>query len=343
VRPNRLAGLVSWLLLVPTGASPSVGPVDPATVYAHAHAHNDYLNDQPLTGALGHGFTSVEADVWLDGGALVLCHAMRGETCYDDTPGSLGGPRVMPKRRLEDSYLAPLLSQVGTAGGQVYPGYSGRFLLLIEIKCKREEQPVCPADQPVDTWRAIEQQLSRFQSEYHGPGQLFTGYRHGEKHPGAVQVVITGGYNSQQGTAGDSVRDHIDDPSSTRIAALDGGASDVTTATPTAVTPLISLGWSGATDGGCVGGGLTTAQLAAVRAAHDGNYLVRIWGEPDCPRRADHTTDPAKLAAYQRGREAAWTAIHQLSDTRGNPAVDYISSDHESYLPTWLSAVGWVK
>jgi hypothetical protein len=37
-----------------------------------AHAHNDYLHARPLFDALDHGFCSVEADVWLVDGKLLV-------------------------------------------------------------------------------------------------------------------------------------------------------------------------------------------------------------------------------------------------------------------------------
>src|SRR5712692_10174041 len=40
----------------------------------HAHAHNDYEHKRPLLDALDHGFCSVEADVFLDGDALLVGH-----------------------------------------------------------------------------------------------------------------------------------------------------------------------------------------------------------------------------------------------------------------------------
>ena len=39
-----------------------------------AHAHNDYLHSRPLADALAHGFWSIEADVWLTNGALLVAH-----------------------------------------------------------------------------------------------------------------------------------------------------------------------------------------------------------------------------------------------------------------------------
>src|ERR1043165_7084012 len=43
-------------------------------VLANAHAHNDYEHARPLLDALDHGFASVEADVWLVNGRLLVAH-----------------------------------------------------------------------------------------------------------------------------------------------------------------------------------------------------------------------------------------------------------------------------
>ena len=39
-----------------------------------AHAHNDYLHKRPLLDALAQGFCSVEADIFLVDGALLVAH-----------------------------------------------------------------------------------------------------------------------------------------------------------------------------------------------------------------------------------------------------------------------------
>src|SRR5438552_3449936 len=42
----------------------------------HAHAHNDYLHRRPLLDALDCGFCSVEADVHLVDGQLLVAHKL---------------------------------------------------------------------------------------------------------------------------------------------------------------------------------------------------------------------------------------------------------------------------
>jgi hypothetical protein len=99
-------------LLLPLALGAQVIPLE------HAHAHNDYEHTRPLAEALEHGFTSVEADIWLVDGKLLVAH---------------DSDRVDPARTLESLYLAPLRAIVQQRGGRVfetpYP-----LTLLIDIK-----------------------------------------------------------------------------------------------------------------------------------------------------------------------------------------------------------------
>ncbi|HEY2894618.1 MAG TPA: hypothetical protein VGJ16_10410, partial [Pirellulales bacterium] len=78
-----------------------------------AHAHNDYLHEHPLADALAHGFASVEADIFLVDGKLLVAHEKRD---------------IKPDRTLESLYLDPLKQRVRENGGSVYPG-GGAFHL----------------------------------------------------------------------------------------------------------------------------------------------------------------------------------------------------------------------
>jgi Glycerophosphoryl diester phosphodiesterase family len=84
----------------------------------HAHAHNDYLHARPLLDALDHGFCSVEADIYLVEGKLLVAHDRN---------------KVTPERTLQSLYLDPLLQRVRRNQGRVFPGGPG-FTLLIDIK-----------------------------------------------------------------------------------------------------------------------------------------------------------------------------------------------------------------
>ena len=84
----------------------------------HAHAHNDYEHARPLAEALEHGFTSVEADIWLVDGQLLVAHDR---------------DKVDPARTLESLYLEPLRRIIQQRGGRVY-ATPYPLTLLIDIK-----------------------------------------------------------------------------------------------------------------------------------------------------------------------------------------------------------------
>src|SRR5689334_22425965 len=63
------------------------------TPLPRAHAHNDYEHARPLLDALDQGFGSVEADIYLVDGQLLVAHNRQD---------------VKRERTLEKLYLAPL-------------------------------------------------------------------------------------------------------------------------------------------------------------------------------------------------------------------------------------------
>jgi len=110
----QLLGFVSVLCAI---AAPAHGDA-PVTPLVHAHAHNDYNHERPLLDALDHGFCSVEADIYLVDGQLLVAHDR------DD---------AVPARTLQVLYLDPLLERTRKNGGHVYPD-GPEFLLLVDIK-----------------------------------------------------------------------------------------------------------------------------------------------------------------------------------------------------------------
>ena len=122
---SAVAALVALTSLTGIAAPSAAQPANaPASVVlgqplAAAHAHNDYEHDRPLFDALEHGFTSVEADVWLVDGELLVAHDLE-----DATPGVT----------LESLYLDPLDELVRNQGHSVYPHWDGSLQLLIDIK-----------------------------------------------------------------------------------------------------------------------------------------------------------------------------------------------------------------
>ena len=152
---------VLTLLAAPQAATaaPAAEVVELGAPLAQAHAHNDYEHDRPLLDALEHGFTSVEADVWLVEGELRVAH---------DAWELADAPT------LEEAYLDPLAELVSPNGKQLYPRYDGDFQLLIDIK---SEGPA--------TWAAIEEELAEHK-------KFITGYHHGQIKDRAVEAVISG-------------------------------------------------------------------------------------------------------------------------------------------------------
>ena len=103
--------------------------------HKQAHAHNDYEHEQPLRSALDHGFISVEADVHLTNGKLLVSH----NRPQHDAP------------TLQQLYLAPLDSLLASHGNMIYPNYSGAFYLMIDCKTEAES-----------TYRAIQNEVARY-------------------------------------------------------------------------------------------------------------------------------------------------------------------------------------
>ena len=123
-----------------------------------AHAHNDYLHERPLMDALDHGFCSVEADVYLVDGQLLVAHEAK---------------ELKPERSLQKLYLEPLKARIAQHGGRVYPG--GPALgLLIDIK-----------SEPEATYLALHDVLAQY-------ADMLTTVDNGQVKPGAVNVVISG-------------------------------------------------------------------------------------------------------------------------------------------------------
>jgi hypothetical protein len=145
------------LLALALGISPARAK-NPLVPLIHAHAHNDYLHPRPLLDALDQGFCSVEADIYLVDGQLLVAHNRED---------------VRPERTLESLYLEPLQARVRANGGHVY-AKGPTFTLLIDIK-----------DDAETTYRVLKEVLSRYRS-------MLTRYEQDQITPGAVAVVLSG-------------------------------------------------------------------------------------------------------------------------------------------------------
>jgi hypothetical protein len=140
-----VAGLTFW-------AGAEVAPLP------NTHAHNDYEHKRPLLDALDHGFCSVEADIYLVDGKLLVAHDRS---------------KVKPEGTLEHLYLDPLRERASLRRGKIY-GSEEHFWLLIDIKS--DGKSVYPV-------------LQKVLEGYRG---MLTRYEGKESHPGAVTIVLSG-------------------------------------------------------------------------------------------------------------------------------------------------------
>ena len=137
-------------------ATPSASASDAAEIALRqrVHSHNDYQQRHPLYDALDVGLYSVEADIWLEHGKVLISH--------------LG---FSFKGSLEDLYLKPLQERVDRLGS-VY-GDDRPFILWIDIKQSQE---------------ALEKAFSKILAKY----PMLTQFTDQGVKPGAVTVILTG-------------------------------------------------------------------------------------------------------------------------------------------------------
>jgi len=138
----------------PGAAVPLANPV-PLT---RAHAHNDYEHRRPLLDALDCGFCSVEADIFLVDGELLVAHSRLG---------------LKKERTLDRMYLEPLAERVKAHGGSVY-AKPAPFTLLIDIK-----------ENGTGIYPVLKEKLHRF-------APIWTHYTGTNVTAGAVTVVLSG-------------------------------------------------------------------------------------------------------------------------------------------------------
>ena len=122
------------------------------------HSHNDEMQSRPLEQALQDGFTSIEVDVHVVKGRLLV-----GHTAKDAVHKNL---------TLEDAYLAPLHKRVEQFGS-VYP-QSTEVTLMLDFKGN--------AQTTYNTLLPLLQKYERMLVQVHG----------GEQQAAPIKVVVTG-------------------------------------------------------------------------------------------------------------------------------------------------------
>ncbi len=165
----RFIGTVTALVLFATTGQPvwlashAGQPPPPATTanpvpLERAHAHNDYAHARPLLDALECGFCSIEADVHLIDGDLLVAHNRSA---------------TRPDRTLSSLYLEPLRRRAAQNGGRVYPD-GPVCLLFVDIKTEAES-----------TYTALHELLARYQD-------IVTRYEGGRVTTNALSVIVSG-------------------------------------------------------------------------------------------------------------------------------------------------------
>jgi hypothetical protein len=137
-----------------------------------AYAHNDYVHRRPLLDGLDCGFCSIEADIFLVDGKLLVAHE-RNE--------------VRSTRTLESLYLEPLRQCVRENRGRIYRG-GPTITLMIDFKS--------PAEVLYPPLRA---ELEKY-------ADMLTTWRGDRVQKRAVTIVLTGDRPTPAAIAGEAIR-----------------------------------------------------------------------------------------------------------------------------------------
>jgi hypothetical protein len=206
-----------------------------------AHAHNDYEHPRPLFDALDHRFGSVEADIYLVDGQLLVAH----------DPVDLD-----PTRTLESLYLDPLLARVRANHGTVYPGWRTSLQLLVDIKTEG-----------ASTYLELDRRLRSYRS-------IFTTYAYGRVHRRAVTAVISGDRAARAPMEAQRIRHAFYDG---RLSDL-GTAAPASFIPLISDAWYANFTWQGV---GPIPAAERDKLRGIVAAAHARGQKVRFWATPD--------------------------------------------------------------
>jgi len=154
---NRIAAIIVLTGLLARGLPAAQTTVAP-TPLTRVHAHNDYEHKRPLFDALDQGFCSIEADIYLMEGKLLVGHTRRS---------------LRPDRTLQALYFDPLKQRVAENGGRVYKG-GPPVTLFIDLKTAGPK-----------TYAALRPVLEEYRD-------MISSYSPNGVHRRAIDVVITG-------------------------------------------------------------------------------------------------------------------------------------------------------
>jgi glycerophosphoryl diester phosphodiesterase len=245
---GALVGAAGWASTLPasaTGSFPGAGQPRPKRPLRRAHAHNDYEHPRPLLDALSHGFTSVEADIYLVDGQLLVAH----------DPVDLD-----PARTLEALYLEPLAALVRAHHGSVHRGHHRPVQLLVDIKTQGEA-----------TYLELHRRLRPFR-------RMLSTYADGRVRLGAVTPVISGDRAARTPMEAQRTRYAFYDGRLEDLAAAHPAPASFIPLISSDWTA--SFGWLGE---GPFPKAERDRLHALVRTAHRRGQRVRFWGTPDRP------------------------------------------------------------
>ena len=83
------------------------------------HSHNDYTREVPFYQAYSQKVNSIEADVFLKGGRLLVGHEIEDLT---------------PERSFDNMYLQPIVSLFRLNGGRAWKDSDAKLQLMVELK-----------------------------------------------------------------------------------------------------------------------------------------------------------------------------------------------------------------
>ncbi|MER7863456.1 phosphatidylinositol-specific phospholipase C/glycerophosphodiester phosphodiesterase family protein [Amycolatopsis japonica] len=246
ITPRRiLAALLAAVAATSLATAPASAHERGVRPLPQAHSHNDYEHTRPLQDALDQGFTSVEADIYLVDGQLLVAHDLA------DT---------RPDRTLESLYLEPLRKRVLANHGVGVYRQRAEFQLLIDVKGDANS-----------TYAALEKRL--YDPRY---SFLFSLYAFGHVKKRAVTAVISGG-RPKDVMLGQKFRLAFYDG---RIK----DQNDLGIGSDPRVTPLVSDSWTGLftwTGEGPFPAEERAKLHDLVKRAHAAGQRVRFWATPD--------------------------------------------------------------
>ncbi|HEY0966282.1 MAG TPA: phosphatidylinositol-specific phospholipase C/glycerophosphodiester phosphodiesterase family protein [Opitutaceae bacterium] len=157
-----VSGSARAVALFVLACSPDLRATDAAAAANAApilHSHNDYERARPLGEALEHRAGSVEADIYLVEGRLLVAHDRED---------------VRSERTLQTLYLDPLRERARRHGGRVYADSTEPLILLVDIKSEAGA-----------TYAALAAVLA-------GYAGLLSRFEGARSVPGAVTVIVSG-------------------------------------------------------------------------------------------------------------------------------------------------------